>query len=68
MEKKIKVAKPTINNFISLERSNTNQQGMNQQIQLHISELTKDECLEYAEMLKNAFIEQWQSLTSELEK
>jgi hypothetical protein len=62
MEKKIKVAKPIINNFILLERNNSTQQGI-QQLQLHITELSEDECLEYAEMLKKSFIEQWQSLT-----
>jgi hypothetical protein len=62
MEKKIKVAKPVINNFIQLERNNSTQQGI-QQLQLHITELSEEECLEYAEMLKNSFVEQWQSLT-----
>ncbi len=62
MEKKIKVAKPIINNFILLERNNSTQQGI-QQLQLHITELSEEECLEYAEMLKTSFVEQWQSLT-----
>mgnify|MGYP004226719679 FL=1 len=62
MEKKIKVAKPVISNFISLERNTSIQQGV-QQLQLHITELSEQECLEYAEILKNSFIEQWQSLT-----
>jgi hypothetical protein len=62
MEKKIKVSKPVISNFISLERNTSIQQGI-QQLQLHITELSEKECLEYAEMLKKSFIEQWQSLT-----
>ena len=60
MEKKIKVSKPVISNFISLERNTSIQQGIQQ---LHITELSEKECLEYAEMLKKSFIEQWQSLT-----
>ena len=62
MEKKIKVARPVISNFISLERNTSIQQGV-QQLQLHITELSEEECLEYADILKKSFIEQWQSLT-----
>ena len=62
MEKKIKIARPTINNFIQLERS-TNLQGVQQQLQIHITELTKEECFEYAEMLKDSFIEHWENLS-----
>ena len=55
MEKKIKVAKPVISNFIQLERNTSIKQSV-QQLQLHIIELSEEECLEYAEILKNSFI------------
>jgi hypothetical protein len=56
MEKKIKILPPMMPNFVILD-INSNERTMS------ITELTKEEAEEYAELMKQEFIKHWNNKT-----
>lgn len=60
MEKKFKLTVSSMPNFISIERpAGLRQEGFSEGFKIDIVELTESEANEYAELMKNSFIEHY---------
>jgi hypothetical protein len=65
MEKKFKLLPPTMPNFIAYEAAvRRRQDGVTWDTGLKVSDLSKEEAEEYAELMKQTFIVHWQNKTA----
>ena len=64
MEKKFKLRPPIMPNFLSIESGpRLRQEGFAHNMTIPVSELSKEEAIEYAELMKQEFIKHWHNKT-----
>jgi len=65
MEKSLKLKPPMMPNFISFEQpTRQRQDGVAWNVGLNVSDLSKEEAEEYAELMKQTFLVHWQNKTA----
>lgn len=65
MEKKVKLLAPTMPNFIRIEQApGKREDGIKQAYGFSIEELSGNEAIEYAELMKQEFLKHWRNKTS----
>lgn len=69
MEKKFKLLPPTMPNFLSLEMpAGRREDGIKEAPKISVSDLSKEEALEYGELMKQAFINHWHTKVNQIRK
>lgn len=64
MEKKFKLQPPLMPNFITIDSpAGKRQDGLNHKPAIPVQELSKEEAIEYGELMKQTFIQHWRLKT-----